>query len=91
MAGILQSHTLYGGIPYDYTGRWDLVNNANDSTGTYNGTATNVTFNGSYASFNGSSSCIDLGIINAPFASSKTFSVSMWVQVPSTTGNPWAL
>jgi len=56
-----------------------LNNNANDVSGNYNGTETNITYNtgkyGGAAVFNGSSSYIDLGTSIA----TSTRAVSMWV------------
>ena len=67
-----------------------LDNNANDISGNYNGTATNITYNtgkyGGAAVFNGSNSSIsitDAGIGNNATAR-VTFSVSIWVKTTST-------
>jgi hypothetical protein len=60
---------------------YEFENNANDSTGSYNGTASNVTYStdsiiGTYsASFNGSSSYIDT---NYTLPADSTYSISLW-------------
>ena len=60
---------------------YELNGNANDTSNTYNGSATNVTYNtGAFdqaAVFNGSSSYIDLG--TSLLGSKSAFSVSIWV------------
>src|SRR5210317_371370 len=72
----------------DLVAYYKLDNDATDDTGTYDGTATNVTFDGgrygSSAVFNGSSSYIDLG--NNSSNNSNVISVSCWLKTTATTG-----
>jgi len=67
---------------------YKLDNDATDETGSYNGTATDVTYDGgrygSSAVFNGSSSYIDLG--NNSSNNSNVISVSCWLKTTATTG-----
>lgn len=60
---------------------WNLQSNANDSVGSNSGTASNVTFGGSDASFNGSNSGITL-----PGYTVGTFTMAIWVKF--TSGSP---
>jgi hypothetical protein len=68
---------------------YEFENNANDSTGSYNGTASNVTYStdsiiGTYAaSFNGSSSYVEI-TSSPPQDSSGVMSVSFWAKTTST-------
>jgi hypothetical protein len=70
---------------------YEFENNANDSTGSYNGTASNVTYStdsiiGTYAaSFNGSSSTITLPITTSDLGANSACSISWWWK-PSTSG-----
>lgn len=75
----------------DLIGAWNFDSgNANDSAGSDNGTASNVTFatagGRTYADFSGSNSKITLS--NDPFtASNATFTMSMWVKHDSLSGS----
>lgn len=64
---------------------WKLSDNANDSVGSNNGTAYNLTYAdgkmGKCGSFNGTSSYVDIGAING--TSGSPFSLSAWVKVSS--------
>jgi hypothetical protein len=68
---------------------YKLDNDATDETGSYNGTASNVTFDGgrygASASFNGSSSYVNMG---DPVALRLlgSYSISFWVKFNSTSG-----
>lgn len=71
--------------------RWKLDGNANDSWGSNNGTASNVTFlsesncaSGGCASFNGSSSSIDCGNNNS-LSIEGNITVSAWIKPNSIT------
>ena len=64
------------------TALYQFENNANDTTGNFNGTASNVTYGTGYigqaAEFNGSSSYIDTAATLLP--SNGSFSVSFWLK-----------
>jgi hypothetical protein len=64
---------------------YEMNGNSNDTSGTYNGTPTNITYEGGTfdqaAVFNGSSSRIVTGV--TPAAGSGQFSVSGWINVDS--------
>jgi len=70
---------------------YEFENNANDSTGSYNGTASNVTYStdsiiGTYsASFNGSSSNITTSMASSNFGTGGAASFSWWWK-PNTSG-----
>ena len=70
---------------------YEFENNANDSTGSYNGTASNVTYStdsiiGTYAgSFNGSSSYVNIGD-PAALRLLGSYSISFWIKFNSTSG-----
>ncbi|MBT6650553.1 MAG: LamG domain-containing protein, partial [Flavobacteriales bacterium] len=73
--------TIYGGAAKAV---YKFEDNANDVTGTYNGTASNVTYSSSgyfnkTAEFNGSSSYVDVSYNH----SNTSFSWSMWVNADS--------
>lgn len=57
-------------------------NNANDTSGTYNGTATNVTYStgkfGQGAVFNGTSSYVSTPITGATYRSGAGYTISLW-------------
>jgi hypothetical protein len=67
---------------------YTLDGNANDTGGTYNGTASNITYNQSYINnggvFNGSSSKITVSGLSSMFGSKTTFSVSLWFKTTAT-------
>jgi archaellum component FlaG (FlaF/FlaG flagellin family) len=74
--------TIFGGAAIAV---YKFEDNANDVTGNYNATATNVTYSSSgkfnkAASFNGSSSKLDTGYTFA----NTTFSVSLWFKTTDT-------
>jgi hypothetical protein len=78
---------------------YEMENNANDSTGSYNGTASNVTYSsdairGTYAaSFNGSSSYVSIGSLGN-LLYRQEFSVSVWFKtnsLPATQGTIFML
>jgi hypothetical protein len=70
---------------------YKLENNANDSTGSYNGTASNITYGtnsiiGTYAAvFNGSSSSITTSMASSNFGTGGIASFSWWWK-PNTSG-----
>jgi hypothetical protein len=74
----------------DLVAYYKLDNDASDNTGSYNGTATDVTFDGgrygSSAVFNGSSSFINTGISNTTIPLSSDFSISTWINTNSSSG-----
>ncbi len=70
---------------------YKFEDNANDVTGNYNGTASNVTYSSSgkfnkAAEFNGSSSFINTGISNTTIPLSSNFSISAWINTNSSSG-----
>lgn len=84
VASSIQTSTLNNGL-YGY---WKFESNAEDSFASYDGTATNVTYatgkSGYDASFNGSTSKVDVsgaGVQNGSFA------ISFWAKTASTTLN----
>ena len=66
---------------------YQLDSNANDTSGNYNGTASNISYsNGCFdnaAVFNGSSSKISLPSLGSGFTGSSARSVSAWVKISS--------
>ena len=82
--GRADSRSLTDGL----TGTWNFnAGNANDSVGSNNGTASNITFatadGRSYAEANASNNRIDLGNISALDFGTGAFSVSAWVYMDS--------
>jgi hypothetical protein len=66
--------------------------NTDDSTGTYNGTASNITFTstgplGNSVEFNGSSS----QIVNSSFTRTQNYTVSLWLNTDTSSGERMAI
>ncbi len=76
---------ILDGVPFDSIATYEFESNANDLTGNYNGTATNVTYAtgkfGNAAVFNGSSSQIQLPLFNR--SGNVAYSFSAWVYLTS--------
>lgn len=68
----------------DYVGSWHLTQDASDSAGNYDGTASNVTFSSSGGSFNGSTSKIDLPTVSGV---TNVLSMSAYVDTDTTSGD----
>ena len=67
--------------PTDYIAFYKLENNANDETGNYNGTSSDIVYNGKSAGFNGSSSKLNT---NHQFMETgSAYTLSMWVSQSS--------
>ena len=70
---------------------YKFEDNANDVTGNFNGTATDITYTSSgkfnkAAEYNGSSSFINTGISNTTVPLSSNFSISAWINTNSSSG-----
>ena len=76
---------ILDGSPFQSIATYQLDGDANDLTGNYNGTASNVTYStgkfGQAGVFNGSSSYID---INYRLAANPSYSMSCWFNTSST-------
>ena len=81
LPGVVASSRLKSTLTNGLYGHWKFENNAEDSFGAYDGTATNVTYvagkSGNAASFNGSTSKVVIGNVIKP---TTAMSFSVWIK-----------